>query len=99
MSLQIDAQTLYYSRLNISLMPPSLLMIALELFHAFDRITRPEQLLLSLPKAMSVLTDPADCGPVTLSLCQDVQAESYHYPSSFLNHVFGRCAARPDEQE
>ena len=48
----------------------------------FDRITRPEQLLQSLPKAMSVLTDPADCGPVTLSLCQDVQAESYHYPAS-----------------
>jgi len=23
---------------------------------------------------MQVLTDPAECGPVTLSLCQDVQA-------------------------
>lgn len=49
----------------------------------FDRITRPEQLLTALPKAMSVLTDPANCGPVTLSLCQDVQAEAYDYPSSF----------------
>ncbi|MFX8700449.1 3D-(3,5/4)-trihydroxycyclohexane-1,2-dione acylhydrolase (decyclizing), partial [Acinetobacter baumannii] len=39
----------------------------------FDRITRPEQLLASLPRAMQVLTDPAECGPVTLGLCQDVQ--------------------------
>ena len=35
MSLQIDAQTQYCSRLSISLMQRSLLMIALELFHAF----------------------------------------------------------------
>jgi 3D-(3,5/4)-trihydroxycyclohexane-1,2-dione acylhydrolase (decyclizing) len=32
---------------------------------------------------MAVLTDPAECGPVTLSLCQDVQAEAYDYPESF----------------
>ena len=43
----------------------------------FDRITRPEQLLQALPKAMSVLTDPADCGPVPLRLCQDVQAAAW----------------------
>ncbi len=49
----------------------------------FDRITRPEQLLQSLPKAMSILTDPSNCGPVTLALCQDVQAEAYSYPLSF----------------
>ena len=48
----------------------------------FDRISRPEQLIQSLPKSMSILTDPANCGPVTLSLCQDVQAEAYDYPSS-----------------
>ena len=30
-----------------------------------------------------VLTDPAECGPVTLALCQDVQAEAYDYPESF----------------
>jgi 3D-(3,5/4)-trihydroxycyclohexane-1,2-dione acylhydrolase (decyclizing) len=40
----------------------------------FDRITRPEQLLTALPRAMRVMTDPADCGPVTLAFCQDVQA-------------------------
>ncbi|MBB6522591.1 3D-(3,5/4)-trihydroxycyclohexane-1,2-dione acylhydrolase (decyclizing) [Pseudoteredinibacter isoporae] len=49
----------------------------------FDRITRPEQILVSLPMAMKTLTDPEDCGPVTLSLCQDVQAEAYDYPEYF----------------
>jgi 3D-(3,5/4)-trihydroxycyclohexane-1,2-dione acylhydrolase (decyclizing) len=49
----------------------------------FDRITRPEQIIPSLARAMTVLTDPADCGPVTLALCQDVQAEAYDYPASF----------------
>jgi 3D-(3,5/4)-trihydroxycyclohexane-1,2-dione acylhydrolase (decyclizing) len=49
----------------------------------WDRITRPEQLLESLPQAMRVLTDPADCGPVTLALPQDVQTEAYDYPEAF----------------
>jgi len=51
----------------------------------FDRITRPEQIIPTLRRAMQVLTDPADCGPVTLSLCQDVQAEAYDYPESFFD--------------
>ena len=49
----------------------------------FDRITRPEQIIAALPRAMSVLTDPAECGPVTLALCQDVQAEAFDYPEQF----------------
>ncbi|MBE0580530.1 3D-(3,5/4)-trihydroxycyclohexane-1,2-dione acylhydrolase (decyclizing) [Devosia sp.] len=49
----------------------------------FDRITRPEQIIPALRRAMAVFTDPAECGPVTLSLCQDVQAEAYDYPESF----------------
>ncbi len=49
----------------------------------FDRIMRPEHLLTALPRAMRVLTDPADCGPVTLSFCQDVQAEAYDWPEAF----------------
>ena len=49
----------------------------------FDRITRPEHLLAALPRAMAVLTDPADCGPVTLAFCQDVQAEAYDWPEAF----------------
>ena len=43
----------------------------------FDRIARPEQLLDALPRAFSVLTDPAGCGPVTLALCQDTQPEAF----------------------
>jgi len=48
----------------------------------FDRITRPEQLVAAFQRAMQVLTDPADCGPVTLALCQDVQAEACDWPPS-----------------
>ena len=66
----------------------------------FDRITRPEQLLQALPKAMSVLTDPADCGPVTLGLCQDVQAEAWDYPESFFApHVWHMRRISPDAAE
>ena len=49
----------------------------------WDRITRPEQLIASLPQAIDVLLDPADCGPATLALPQDVQAEAYDYPHGF----------------
>ena len=49
----------------------------------FDRITRPEQLLASLPQVARVLTDPADAGPVTLALPQDVQAEEWDFPEAF----------------
>ncbi|HJS85800.1 MAG TPA: 3D-(3,5/4)-trihydroxycyclohexane-1,2-dione acylhydrolase (decyclizing), partial [Acetobacteraceae bacterium] len=49
----------------------------------WDRITRPEQLLVSLPRAVATLTDPVTCGPATLSLCQDVQAEAYDFPEAF----------------
>ena len=49
----------------------------------FDRITRPEQLLTALPRALRVMTDPAEAGPVTLAFCQDVQAEAFDWPESF----------------
>src|SRR6185436_612471 len=49
----------------------------------FDRIMRPEQLLVSLPAALRVLLDPAECGPATLALPQDVQTEAYDYPVEF----------------
>ncbi|MFQ6017371.1 MAG: 3D-(3,5/4)-trihydroxycyclohexane-1,2-dione acylhydrolase (decyclizing) [Kiloniellaceae bacterium] len=66
----------------------------------WDRITRPEQLLSSLPRAMAVLTDPADCGPVTLALCQDVQAEAYDFPEGFFAERVHRLRRRgPDEAE
>ena len=49
----------------------------------FDRIVRPDQLLMSLPEAMRVLTDPAETGAVTLALPEDTQTEAYDYPESF----------------
>ncbi len=49
----------------------------------FDRIVHPAQLLSSLPRAMSVLTDAALCGPATLALPQDVQATAFDYPDDF----------------
>ena len=66
----------------------------------FDRITRPEQIIPALKRAMQVLTDPVDCGPVTLSLCQDVQAEAYDYPESlFAEKVWTPRRPRPDADE
>ena len=44
----------------------------------------------SLPNAMRVLTDPAECGPATLSLCQDVQAEAFDYPEEMFAPVVHR---------
>src|ERR1700760_3759029 len=49
----------------------------------WDRITRPEQILASLPQAVATMLDPADCGPAFLALCQDVQGEAYDYPERF----------------
>ena len=49
----------------------------------FDRITRPEQILASLPQAIQVMLDPSDCGPATIAMSQDVQGESFDYPEVF----------------
>ncbi len=49
----------------------------------FDRIMRPEQIINALPRAMTTFMDASRCGPVTLALCQDVQAEAYDYPETF----------------
>lgn len=66
----------------------------------FDRITRPEQIVPALARAMQVLTDTAECGPVTLSLCQDVQAEAYDYPAGFFEErVWSIRRPRPDLHE
>ena len=56
----------------------------------FDRITRPEQLLTALPRALRTMTDPAECGPVTLAFCQDVQAEAYDWPEAFFEEKVWR---------
>ncbi|TCR68605.1 3D-(3,5/4)-trihydroxycyclohexane-1,2-dione acylhydrolase (decyclizing) [Bosea sp. BK604] len=66
----------------------------------FDRITRPEQLIPAFERAMQVLTDPAECGPVTLALCQDVQTEAYDYPEDFFaERLWQPRRPRPDETE
>jgi len=66
----------------------------------FDRITRPEQLLTALPRAFRTMTDPADCGPVCLSFCQDVQAEAYDWPEAFFApRIWQTRRPRPDEGE
>ena len=66
----------------------------------FDRITRPEQLPAAFNRAMQVLTDPAECGPVTLALCQDVQAEAWDWPESlFAERLWALRRPPPDEQE
>jgi 3D-(3,5/4)-trihydroxycyclohexane-1,2-dione acylhydrolase (decyclizing) len=49
---------------------------------------------------MYVLTDPADCGPVTLAMCQDVQTEAYDWPESvFAKRMWTPRRVRPDENE
>jgi 3D-(3,5/4)-trihydroxycyclohexane-1,2-dione acylhydrolase (decyclizing) len=66
----------------------------------FDRIMRPEQLIPALNRAMQVLTDPAECGPVTLAMCQDTQAEAFDYPEEFFEEkVWHTRRVRPDENE
>ncbi|MFG1795604.1 3D-(3,5/4)-trihydroxycyclohexane-1,2-dione acylhydrolase (decyclizing) [Nocardia sp. NPDC049149] len=65
----------------------------------FDRITRPEQLISTLPQAVRVLTDPAEAGPVTLALPQDVQAETYDFPDALFEPVVHRVLRpRPDKR-
>src|SRR5690242_14553746 len=38
----------------------------------WDRITRAEQILESLPQALATMLDPGDCGPAFVALSQDV---------------------------
>ena len=66
----------------------------------FDRIVRPEQILSSLPQAIQVMLDPADCGPATISIAQDVQGEAYDYPEIFFEekiHEIRRIQPDPNQ--
>jgi 3D-(3,5/4)-trihydroxycyclohexane-1,2-dione acylhydrolase (decyclizing) len=66
----------------------------------FDRLTRPEQLIPAFERALAVLTDPAECGPVTLALCQDVQTEAFDYPENlFAERIWTQRRQRPDDAE
>ena len=57
----------------------------------WDRITRPKQIIQALPQALSVMLDPADCGPAYIGLPQDIAAEAYDFPVRFfdktLHHI------------
>jgi len=65
----------------------------------WDRISRPEQLITSLPEVMRVLTSPSDTGAVTLALPQDVQAEAFDFPEElFRKRTWVIPRPRPDEK-
>ena len=49
----------------------------------WDRIVHPEQLISSLPQAVAMMLDPADCGPAFIGLPQDVQEIACDYPEAF----------------
>jgi len=61
----------------------------------FDRITRPEQIMTALIHAMSVLTDPAQGGAVTIALPQDVQGVAYDYPVELFDQRIHHIERRP----
>jgi 3D-(3,5/4)-trihydroxycyclohexane-1,2-dione acylhydrolase (decyclizing) len=66
----------------------------------FDRITRPEQLLESLPEAIRLLLSETETGAVCISLCQDVATQSFEYPSNFFSKriwKLGRRIPRPED--
>ena len=68
----------------------------------FDRIVRPEQILSTLPHAIQVMLDPAECGPATISISQDVQGESFDYPEVFFDekiHEIRRIHPDPKQIE
>ncbi|MGI9417682.1 MAG: 3D-(3,5/4)-trihydroxycyclohexane-1,2-dione acylhydrolase (decyclizing) [Geminicoccaceae bacterium] len=66
----------------------------------WDRITRPEQIISSLPQAIRTMLDPADCGPAFLGLSQDTQAEAFDYPEIFFEpRVWRIPRPRPDVEE
>ncbi len=63
----------------------------------WDRIARPEQVIQSLPQALAVMLDPAECGPAFIALPQDVQAEAYDFPLRLFEPVVHEIVRpRPD---
>ncbi len=66
----------------------------------WDRITKPEQLVSSLPHAIETMLDPATCGPAFLGLPQDVGAEAWDFPVSFFDErVHDIARPRPDRRQ
>ena len=68
----------------------------------WDRITRPEQIVQSLPQAVAVMLDPATRGPAFIALPQDIQAEAYDFPAVFFEptvHYIRRPGPDPRDIE
>lgn len=51
----------------------------------WDRVTRPEQIMSSLIRAFEVMTNPAQAGPATICISQDVQGEAFDFDESFFD--------------
>src|SRR6266705_639301 len=64
----------------------------------WDRITHPAQIISSLPQAVAVMLDPADCGPAFLALPQDTQELAFDYPKIFFEARGGGGAAEDGEK-
>ena len=68
----------------------------------WDRITRPEQVIQSLPQAIATMLDPEHCGPAYIGLPQDIAAEAYDYPTVFFTkrvHYIRRPGPDPRDVE
>jgi 3D-(3,5/4)-trihydroxycyclohexane-1,2-dione acylhydrolase (decyclizing) len=68
----------------------------------WDRITKPAQIVKSLPQALAAMLDPATRGPAFLALPQDVQAEAYDFPLRFFEpaeHYVRRPGPDPRDVE
>jgi 3D-(3,5/4)-trihydroxycyclohexane-1,2-dione acylhydrolase (decyclizing) len=66
----------------------------------WDRITHPAQILQSLPQAIGIMLDPAECGPAFIGLPQDVQGWVYDYPEAFFEPKVHRVrSVLPDPVE
>ena len=64
----------------------------------FDRLTRPEQILQTLPQAIQMMLDPSDCGPACISMSQDIQGEVYEYPEDFFKEkIHNIRRPKPDD--
>jgi 3D-(3,5/4)-trihydroxycyclohexane-1,2-dione acylhydrolase (decyclizing) len=65
----------------------------------WDKIVHPEQIISSLPQAVAVMLDPADCGPAFISLPQDVQEIAWDYPEEFFKPTMHQAPRpRPDRK-
>ena len=53
----------------------------------WDRITRPEQIIQTLPQALAIMLDPAECGPAYIGLPQDIAAEAFEFPARFFDET------------